>query len=263
MTAFSRESVFYFVRRQDVRKNKCQSAGIVRDLLHLGKIHHVMKKLSIFLMLCLIGTFSVEAQKTAVPAFRTVQVRPGVIKVPSFSLPAGTATRPDLKSISSSNLKAVTETTPGKLVGTVEAGITTSKLNIELTPKNFLSVKGAEMRVVLPILIYDKFFMGDNNMSKYTDIAADQAVIISIDVMSGKQYLIRIPVTVEATAARTFFIAGANTSSYVGLFTSSFTGSHEIAFALVPENTGTIYINFFALPAAGAWSFTKVIISEL
>jgi hypothetical protein len=222
-----------------------------------------MKTISILLVMCLLGSLCVEAQKTTVPSFKTVQVRPGVIKVPSFSLRAGTATRPDLKVISSPDLKAVTELAPGTMVGMVEVGITTSKLNIELTPKNFLSVKGAELQIVVPILIYDKFYMGDNNMSKYSSISAEQVVLISIDVTSGKQYLMRIPVTVEGTAARTFYIRDGNTVNNVGLFTTSFSGSHEIAFMLVPENSGTIYINFFALPAAGAWSFSKVIISEL
>ncbi len=213
--------------------------------------------------MCLLGTLCMNAQKTTVPSFKTVQVRPGVIKVPSFSLRAGTATRPDLKAITSSDLKAVTEIAPGTLVGTVEVGITTSKLNIELTPKNFLSVKGAELQVVYPLVIYDKFYLGDSNESSWTTISTYQAVVISVDVTSGKQYLIRIPVTVEGTAARSFLITDANTASNVGLFTTSFSGSQEIAFAFVPENSGTIYIRFFALPAAGVWSFSKVIISEL
>ena len=222
-----------------------------------------MKNISILLVMCLIGTLCVNAQKTTIPTFKTVQVRPGVIKVPSFSLPAGTATRPDLKAILSSDLKVVTEIAPGTLVGTVEVGITTSKLNIELTPKNFLSVKGAELQVVLPVLIYDKFYLGDNNDSKFTSLASYQSVLISVDVTSGKQYLIRIPVTVDGTAARTFFINGANVYSNVGLFSTTFSGSQEIAFVLVPQNTGKIYIVFFASPAAGGWSFTKVTISEL
>ena len=78
-----------------------------------------MKTLSILLVMCLLGTLCVEAQKTTVPAFKTVQVRPGVIKVPSFSLPAGTATRLDLKKISAFDPKAITEIASGTLVGTV------------------------------------------------------------------------------------------------------------------------------------------------
>jgi len=221
-----------------------------------------MKNLSILLVMCLLGTLCMNAQKTPVPSFNTVQVRPGVIKVPSFRLRAGTATRPDLKVISTYDLKAVTEIAPGTLVGTVEVGTTPTKLNIELTPKNFLSVKGAELQVVLPFIIYDKFYMGDNNKSEYSNIFADQGVVISFEVTSGKQYLMRIPVTVEGPTARSFLIVDVNFSN-MGLFTTTFSGSHEIAFALVPENSGTIYIKFFALPAAGAWSFSKVIISEL
>ncbi len=222
-----------------------------------------MKSISILLVLCLIGTFSVQAQKTTVPVFKTVQVRPGVIKVPSFSLRAGTATRPDLKSISSSDFKAITEIAPGTLVGTVEVGTTTTKLNIELTPKNFLSEKGGDLYIIFPVLIYDKFYMGDNNESRFANIASDQTVLIRIDVISGKQYLIRIPVTVDGTAARSFLISATNNYNNIKLFTTTFSGSLEIAFTLVPQNTGTIYIACYALPAAGAWSFPKVMISEL
>lgn len=222
-----------------------------------------MKNLTILLVVCLLGTLSLEAQKTTVPAFKTIQVRPGVIKVPSFSLPAGTATRPDLKAISSADLKVVTELAPGMLVGTVEVATTTTKLNIELTPKNFLSVKGAELQVVLPVLIYDKFYLGDYNISSLTSIASSQSVAISIDATFGKQYLIRIPVTVDGTAARTFYINGTGPSSNVGFFSTTFSGSQEIAFVLIPQSTGKIYIVFFASPAAGGWSFSKIIISEL
>ena len=50
---------------------------------------------------------------------------------------------------------------------------------------------------------------------------------------------------------RTFFINGANVYSNVGFFSTTFSGSQEIAFVLVPQNTGKIYIVFFASPAAG------------
>ena len=222
-----------------------------------------MKNLSILLVMCLIGTLCVNAQKPTIPTFKTVQVRPGVIKVPSFSLPAGTSTRPDLKAILSSDLKVVTELAPGQLVGAVEVGITTSKLNIELTPKNFLAVKGAELYVLFPVLIYDKFYLGDNNDSRFTSLASNQGVLIIVDVTSGKQYLIRIPVTLSGTAARTFLISARDGNSYLNLFTTSFSGSQEIAFVLAPQNTGTIILQFLTLPAAGAWNFPKVTISEL
>jgi len=222
-----------------------------------------MKKLSILLVMCLLSAIGVTAQTTTVPTFRTVQVRPGIIKVPSFSLRAGTATRPDLKAITSFNYKAVTDIAPGTLVGTVEVGTTPTKLNIELTPKNFLSVNGVEMFVLFPVLIYDKFYLGDNNDSKYTSLASAQTVVISIGVMFGKQYLIRIPVTVDGTAARSFIISATSDHNNIKLFTTTFSGSQEIAFTLVPQNTGAIDIILVPLPAAGGWSFSKVIISEL
>ncbi len=77
----------------------------LEDFLYLGEIYNAMKNISILLVMCLLGTLCMNAQKTTVPVFKTVQVRPGVIKVPGFSLRAGTATRPDLKSITSSELK--------------------------------------------------------------------------------------------------------------------------------------------------------------
>jgi hypothetical protein len=222
-----------------------------------------MKKLSILLFMCLLGTISLEAQKTPVPVFKTVQVRPGVIKVPSFSLPAGTASRLDLRKISAFDPKAITEIAQGTLVGTVEVNTTTSKLNIELTPKNFLSVKGAELQVVLPVLIRDKFYLGDHNLSKLTSLTTYQYVQLGVDVTSGKQYLIRIPVTVDGTVVRSFQISATDDYNSLNLFTTSFAGSQEIAFTLVPQNTGTIFISLFAVPTAGGWSFSKIIISEL
>ena len=224
-----------------------------------------MKKISLLLVICLLGTLSVKAQTTTVPTFRTVQVRPGIIKVPSFSLRAGTPTRLDLKSAASINYKVVTDVAPGQLVGAVEVGTTPAKLNIELTPKNFLDNKWAYMYIYSPVLIYENFWMGDNNDGSFKNLAAVQAVLISIDVASGKQYLVRIPVTVDGTATRSFLISTSGADSSQKLFTTTFSGSQEIAFTLVPQNTGTIVIGLYGLPTnqTGLWSFSKVIISEL
>jgi hypothetical protein len=219
-----------------------------------------MKNLSILLVMCLLGTLSLEAQKTTVPAFKTVQVRPGVIKVPGFSLRAGTTTEPDLKTIKSFNSKVITELAPGQLLGAMEVATTTAKMNLELTPKNFLAVKEVRMYVNCPIIIYDDFMMGGNNV----DFARDQSVMIYFDVTYGKQYLIRIPVIVDGPDTRSFVIKAFNNNNQINLFTTAFSGSQEIAFTVVPQNTGTILMGFSGFPpSAGTWHFTKVIITEL
>jgi len=219
-----------------------------------------MKNLSILLMMCLLGTLCMNAQKTTVPAFNTVQVRPGVIKVPGFRLRAGTTIRPDLKTITALNDKVVTDLAPGQMIGPMEVSTTTTKMNIELTPKNFLEVKEVRMYVNCPIIIYDDFMMGGNNV----DFARDQSVMIYFDVTYGKQYLIRIPVIVDGPDTRSFVIKAFNNNNQINLFTTAFSGSQEIAFTVVPQNTGTILMGFFGFPPSpGTWHFTKVIISEL
>lgn len=219
-----------------------------------------MKNLSILLVMCLLGTLCMNAQKTTVPSFKTVQVRPGVIKVPGFNLRAEPGTRPDLKTITAPNLKAVTELAPGQMTGPMEVSTTTTKMNIELTPKNFLSIKEVRLFISWPVLIYNDFEMGANDEGR---VARDQSVMISLDVTYGKQYLIRIPVTVEATVTRSFIITAYEGNNNIKLFTTTFSGSQEIAFTLAPQNTGSITIALFSSPSAGVYSFPKIIISEL
>jgi len=223
-----------------------------------------MKKISIFLVMCLLGTLCMNAQKTTVPSFKTVQVRPGVIKVPSFSLRAGTATRPDLKAISSSDLKAVTELAPGQLVGAMEVSTTATKMNIELTPTNFLETKGATLLISAPVYISDKFYFGDPTQGTFRNMNSYQYVMICMEVTSGKQYLLRIPVTIEGTATRTFALSTGIYDSK-SLFTTTFSGSQEIAFTVSSQTTGVLYILLRETSSyhPEIWTFSKVIISEL
>jgi hypothetical protein len=224
-----------------------------------------MKTLSILLVMFLLGTLCVEAQRTPVPAFKTVQVRPGVIKVPSFSLPAGTATRPDLKAISSSDLKAATEIAPGQLIGAVEVSTTATRMNIELTPKNFLETKGAVLLISAPVNILDNFCFGDFTGGAYKNLNSYQFVLICMEVTSGKQYLLRIPVTVEGTATRSFVLSTGLYMDTKVLFTTTFSGSQEIALTVSSQNTGVLYIMLRENSAyqPGLWNVSKVIISEL
>lgn len=223
-----------------------------------------MKTLSILLVTCLLGTLCVNAQKTTVPAFKTVQVRPGVIKVPGFSLSAGTAARVDSKLITALNSKVVTDLAPGQLVGTVEVGTTATKMNIELTPTNFLEAKGATLLISAPVYISDKFYFGDPTQGTFRNMNSYQSVLICMEVTSGKQYLLRIPVTIEGTATRTFALSTGLYDSK-SLFTTTFSGSQEIAFTVSSQTSGVLYILLRETSSyhPEIWTFSKVIISEL
>lgn len=223
-----------------------------------------MKNLSILLVMCLFGILAVKAQTTTVPTFKTVQVRPGVIKVPGFNLRAGATTRLDLKSIKSFDSKVVTELAPGQLLGTMEVSTTSAKMNIELTPTNFLETKGATLLISAPVYISDKFYFGDPTQGTFRNMNSYQYVMICMEVTSGKQYLLRIPVTIEGTATRTFALSTGIYDSK-SLFTTTFSGSQEIAFTVSSQTTGVLYILLRETSSyhPEIWTFSKVIISEL
>ena len=224
-----------------------------------------MKNLSILLVMCLLGTLCVKAQTTSVPAFRTVQVRPGIIKVPGFNLRAGSATRPDLKTIKPFDSKVITELAPGQLLGAMEVSTTSTKMNIELTPKNFTETKGASLLIGAPVVISDNFCMGDFTNGAFKNLTSYQFAMINFEVAAGKQYLIRIPVTIDGTATRSFALSTGLYMDTKWLFTTTFSGSQEIAFTVSSQNTGVLNIILRETSAyqPGTWSFTKVIISEL
>jgi hypothetical protein len=227
-----------------------------------------MKKLSILLMMCLLATLCMNAQTTAVPTFKTVQVRPGVIRVPGYKLPAITTTRVSQKVLESEEIKAVTQVAPteGNFIGTIEIG-TTPKMKIELTPQNFTNTDKASLYLRFPLGIgEDSFTMGDLPIvSEMRDINKKQSVYIDFDVIAGKQYSVRIPITIPLSKTRTITVYYGGTYSNSALFSISFTGTQELSFAVTAETTGRICFTLKETSAyqLGYWYFPKVIIAEL
>lgn len=226
-----------------------------------------MKKISILLMICLLGTLCAKAQTTTVPTFKTVQVRPGVIRVPGYKLPAITKTRVSQKVLESEEIQAVTQVAPteGNFVGTVEIG-TTPKMKIELTPQNFNSTEKAGLNIRFPQWITEDYFiLGDIATYSLRDINKRQTVFIDFDVMAGKQYSVRIPISITTPKTRTLTVYYGAASSTSILFAISFTGTQEVSFAVTAETTGRIYFTLKETSEyqTGSWSFPKVIIAEL
>jgi len=224
-----------------------------------------MKKCSMVSVFILISVLCVNAQKTSVPTYRTVQVRPGVLKVPGFNLRAGSAARVDLKSIRSLNSTVFTELAPGQLLGEVEVSTVAPKMNIELTTQNFLNTKGAALLFNSPAFIMDAFFMGDITYGNCKNITGYQFFFITVEVIPGKQYLFRIPVTIDGTVTRTFTVSSGLYVDVQKLFSTSFSGTQEIAFTVNSQNDGFLYLLIRETSAyqPGFWSFSKVLISEL
>ncbi len=186
--------------------------------------------------------------------------------MPAFRLPAGTSTRMNKEVLAPLDMNAATRLAPGQFVGTVEVGTITTKMNIELTPKNFLATRQAYLSFRYPLGIGDDFFsMGDLMLHPVKDINKEQDVVIAVEVTAGKQYLIRIPLTVVGPDSRTFTIYSGGGMSLKVMFSVSFSGSQEISFTVNPENTGSMYFTLKETSAykTGFWYFRKVSISEL
>jgi len=227
-----------------------------------------MKNWSMIPVFILFGALCVNAQTTTIPTFKTVQVRPGVIKVPGYKLPAVTTTRVSQKVLESEEIKAVTQvaSTEGNFIGTVEIG-TTPKMKIELTPQNFTNTDKASLYLRFPLGIGENSFtMGDLPIvSEMRDINKKQSVYIDFDVIAGKQYSVRIPITIPMSKTRTLTVYYGGTYSNSALFSISFTGTQEVSFAVTAETTGRIYFTMKETSAyqLGHWYFPKVIIAEL
>jgi hypothetical protein len=226
-----------------------------------------MKNRLLILVCFLFGAAFVSAQTTTVPTFKTVQVRPGVIRVPGYKLPAVTSTPLSQKVLESEELKAVTQIAPteGNFVGTVEIG-TTPKLKIELTPQNFFSTEKAGLNIRFPRWIAENgFYLGDDVIFNLKDINKRQTVFIDFDVIAGKQYSVRIPISIVTPKIRTLTVYYGMVSPTSSLFAISFTGTQEVSFAVTAETTGRIYFTLKETSEyqAGSWSFPKVIIAEL
>jgi len=225
-----------------------------------------MKKLPFILVCFLASTVLVTAQTTTIPTFKTVQVRTGVIRVPGYKLPAVTATEVSQKVLETEELKPVTQIAPteGNFIGTVEIG-TTPKMKIELTPQNFSNTEKARLYLRFPVGTGgDGFTMGDMPLWNVRDINLRQYVLLSFAVMAGKQYSVRIPMTIPLSKTRTITAYYGSPTSTSALFSVSFTGTQEMSFVVTAETSG--YMNFTLKETSayqtGPWSFSKVIIAE-
>jgi hypothetical protein len=222
----------------------------------------------LFILVCfLFSAAFVSAQTTTIPMFKTVQVRQGVIRVPGYNLPAVTTTRLSQKVLESEELKAVTQIAPteGNFVGMVEIG-TTPKMKIELTPQNFYSTEKAGLNIRFPRWITENLFvLGDDVIFNIKDINKRQTVFIDFDVIAGKQYSVRIPITIATPKIRTLTVYYGMVSPSSPLFAVSFTGTQEVSFAVTAETTGRMYFTLKETSEyqTGSWSFPKVIIAEL
>lgn len=222
----------------------------------------------LFILVCFLqcATF-MSAQTTTIPTFKTVQVRPGVVRVPGYKLPAVTATRVSQKVLESEEIKAVTQIAPieGKFIGTVEIG-TTPKMKIELTPQNFTNTDKASLYLRYPLGIGESgFSMGDLPTSTMKDINLKHCVSIDFEVTAGKQYSVRIPITSLLSKTRTFTVYYGGIYSTTALFSISFTGTQDVWFTVTAETNGRMYLTLKETSAyqTGFWSFPKVIIAEL
>ncbi len=226
-----------------------------------------MKNRLLILVCFLLCAAFVSAQTTTIPTFKTVQVRPGVIRVPGYKLPAVTTTRVNTKVLESVEINAVTQIAPteGNFVGTVEIG-TTPKMKIELTPQNFNSTEKAGLNIRFPQWITENdFILGDITLYNLKDINKRQTVYIDFEVMAGKQYSVRIPISIVTPKIRTLTVYYGAASSTSSLFAISFTGTQEVSFAVTAETTGRILFTLKETSEyqTGSWSFPKVIIAEL
>jgi len=223
----------------------------------------------LFILVCFFFSAAfMSAQTTTIPTFKTVQVRPGVIRVPGYKLPAVTTTRLSQKVLESEEIKAVTQIAPteGNFVGTVEIG-TTPKMKIELTPQNFTNTEKASLYLRFPLGISENgFSMGDLPAPhNVRDINLRQTVYIDFDVIAGKQYSVRVPITMTLSKTRTITVYYGGSYPYSALFSMSFTGTQEVSFAVTAETNGRIYFLLKETSAyqTGQWYFPKVIIAEL
>jgi len=222
----------------------------------------------LFILVCfLLCTAFGHAQTTTIPTFKTVQVRPGVVRVPGYKLPAVTTTRVSQKVLESEEIKAVTQIAPveGNFIGTVEIG-TTPKMKIELTPQNFTNTDKASLYLRYPLGIGENgFSMGDLPTSTMKDINLKHCVNIDFEVTAGKQYSVRIPITTLLSKTRTFTVYYGGIYSTTALFSISFTGTQDVWFSVTAETNGRMYLTLKETSAyqTGFWSFPKVIIAEL
>ena len=226
-----------------------------------------MKNRHFILVWFLFNAALLSAQTTTIPTFKTVQVRPGVVRVPGYKLPAVTTTRVSQKVLESEEIKAVTQVAPteGNFVGTVEIG-TTPKMKIELTPQNFTNTEKASLYLRYPLGIGETgFSMGDLPAFTVRDINLRQSVTIAFEVIAGKQYSVRIPITISLSKTRTITAYYGGVFSNSALFSISFAGTQDVWFTVTAETDGYMYIALKETSAyqTGYWSFPKVIIAEL
>lgn len=222
----------------------------------------------LFILVCFLFTAAfVSAQKTTTPTFKTVHVRPGVVRVPGYKLPAVTTTRVSQKVLESEEFRAVTQfaLTEANFVGTVEIG-TTSKMKIELTPQSFTNNEKAILYLHFPLGI-DEYGFSIGDLPGYTvkDLNLKQSVSIDFDVTAGKKYSVMIPITMANGKTRTITIYYGAFYSNSTMFSISFSGTQEVYFTVTAETTGRMYFTLKETSAyqTGFWSFPKVIIAEL
>lgn len=222
----------------------------------------------LFILVCfLLSAAFVSAQKTTIPTFKTVQVRPGVVRVPGYKLPALTTTRMSQKVLESEEFKAGTPIalTEANFVGTVEIG-TTPKMKVELTPQSFASTEKASLYLRFPLGIDEYgFSIGDLPGSTVKDLNLKQSVSIDFDVTAGKKYSVMIPISIANGKTRTITIYYGAFYSNSPMFSISFSGTQEVYFTVTAETVGRMYFTLKETSAyqPGFWSFNKVTIAEL
>ena len=107
--------------------------------------------------------------------------------------------------------------------------------------------------------------MGDLPTFSVKDINLKQSVSIDFEVTAGKQYSVRIPVTIPLSKARTITVYYGGFYSNAALFSVSFAGTQDVWFTVTAETNGRMYLTLKETSAyqTGFWSFSKVIIAEL